>query len=887
MPSSRTKKPRRGLKPLRTTRTDRPVTSETAGKSTAPAKPATAPKPLKPVTAAKPVRAGKPVRPLRLGRALARPGLSDERASKLTVMRGDERFEFRDRLPLLPLRDVVMFPYMTIPLLVGRLPSINAIEKAVARDRVLFVTAQRRSEVADPSHDELYKVGTVVRVLQLFRLPDGTLRVLVEGLCRVRVTRFSWSTDYYVVKVAPLDEDPARGSEVEALMRNVLSLFNDYVHLNRRIPDEVLMTANNITDPASLAHTVAAHLLVKVPQKQGLLEVEGTVERLKLLSQTLTAELEIVKLERKIEGQVRSQVHKNQKEFYLNEQLKAIRKELGHQNEFASEIDELQSAIRKARMPREVLAKAVKELDRLAKMSFMSPEATVVRNYLDWLVTLPWSKVTRDNDDIQEVERILDEDHYGLRKIKERIVEYLAVLKLTGKNKGPILCFVGPPGVGKTSLGKSIARALGRRFVRVSLGGVRDEAEIRGHRRTYIGSLPGRVLQSLKKAGSKNPVFLLDEVDKLGSDFRGDPAAALLEVLDPEQNHTFNDHYLEVDFDLSQVMFVCTANSLYNIPPALADRMEIIRLPGYLENEKIEIAKAFLVPKQVKAAGLAPDDVRIGVPALRALVNRYTREAGVRSLEREIASLSRKVAKKKAAGQLKGRVTFTPENMNEFLGPTRFLDTVVERRERVGVANGLAWTEVGGDVLTIEVSILPGKGELQLTGKLGDVMRESGQAALSYARAHAAQLGLDKWFYRDIDIHVHIPEGASPKDGPSAGITMCVALVSALTGVPTRPDVAMTGEITLRGNVLGIGGLNEKTVAARRAGLKTLLIPKSNEKDLVEIPEEVRADLEFVLVENMDQVLKHALERPPGVEPKPKQKPAADTGEGETARYAH
>ena len=841
----------------------------------------------------KPPGPAKPARPVSSQGAPARavkvpgkvPGQGPRSGARLIVMRGDERFEFRDRLPLLPLRDVVMFPYLTIPLLVGRLPSINAIEKAVARDRILFVTAQKRSEVSDPSYDELYKVGTVVRVLQLFRLPDGTLRVLVEGLCRVRVERFTWSSDYYLVKVAPLAEDTTRGPEVEALMRNVLSQFNDYVHLNRRIPDEVLVSANNITDPASLAHTVAAHLLVKVPQKQSLLEVEGAVERLKLLGQTLTSELEIVKLERKIEGQVRSQVHRNQKEFYLNEQLKAIRKELGHQNEFASEIEELQNAIRKARMPREVLARAVKELDRLSKMSFMSPEATVVRNYLDWLVSLPWSKVTTDRSDIGMVERILDEDHYGLRKIKERIVEYLAVLKLTGRNKGPILCFVGPPGVGKTSLGKSIARGLGRRFVRMSLGGVRDEAEIRGHRRTYIGSLPGRIVQSLKKAGSKNPVFLLDEVDKLGSDFRGDPAAALLEVLDPEQNHTFNDHYLEVDFDLSQVMFICTANSLYNIPPALADRMEIIRLPGYLENEKVEIAKAFLVPKQVKAAGLEPKDLRIGLPALRALVNRYTREAGVRGLERELAGLCRKTAKKKAAGQMRGRVTITPDNLSRFLGPTRFLDTVVERRERVGVANGLAWTEVGGDVLTIEVSVLPGKGELLLTGKLGEVMRESGQAALSYARARAAQLGLDKWFYRDIDIHVHIPEGASPKDGPSAGITMCVALVSALTGVPTRSDVAMTGEITLRGTVMGIGGLSEKTVAARRAGIKIMLIPKTNEKDLAEIPEEVRADIEFILVENMDEVLQHALDRPiPGVA---KPAPEAATGEGESARYAH
>src|SRR5262245_18052462 len=601
------------------------------------------------------------------------------RGAKLTVMRGDERFEFRDRLPLLPLRDVVMFPYMTIPLLVGRLPSINAIEKAVARDRILFVTAQKRSEVADPSHEELYKVGTVVRVLQLFRLPDSTMRVLVEGIARVKVERFAWSTDHYLVKVAPLAEDPARGTEVEALMRNVLSLFNDYVHLNRRIPDEVLMTANNLTDPSSLAHTVAAHLLVKVPQKQTLLEVEGTVERLKLLSQTLTAELEIVKLERKIEGQVRSQVHKNQKEFYLNEQLKAIRKELGHQNEFASEIEELTLAIRRARMPREVMGKATKELDRLARMSFMSPEATVVRNYLDWLVSLPWAKQTRDADDIGAVERILDEDHFGLRKVKERIVEYLAVLKLTGRNKGPILCFVGPPGVGKTSLGRSIARALGRRFVRVALGGVRDEAEIRGHRRTYIGSLPGRIIQNLRKAGTKNPVFLLDEVDKLGADFRGDPAAALLEVLDPEQNHTFNDHYLEVDFDLSHVMFICTANSLYSIPPPLIDRMEVIRLPGYLETEKVEIARTFLLPKQVKAAGLQEGYVRVTPAALRAIVSRYTREAGVRNLEREIAGLCRKVAKRKASGRLRGRVTVTPENLHRFLGATRFLDTVIER----------------------------------------------------------------------------------------------------------------------------------------------------------------------------------------------------------------
>jgi len=801
-------------------------------------------------------------------------------SQRLIVARGDERFEFQDRLPLLPLRDVVVFPYMTIPLLVGRLPSVNAIEKAVARDRMLFVTAQKRSEVADPTHEELYSVGTVVRVLQLFRLPDGTMRVLVEGLTRCRVERFHWSSDYYMVKVSALHEPPSDGAETEALMRHVLSLFNDYVHLNRRIPDEVLTTANNINDPSSLAHTVAAHLLVKVPQKQRLLEVEGAIPRLKMLGEILGSELEIIKLERKIEGQVRSQVHKNQKEFYLNEQLKAIRKELGHQNEYASEIDELGTAIKRARMPRDVVTKAMKELDRLAKMSFMSPEATVVRNYLDWLVSLPWHKSTRDRADIGEVERILDEDHYGLRKIKDRIVEYLSVLKLTGKNRGPILCFVGPPGVGKTSLGKSIARALGRRFVRVALGGVRDEAEIRGHRRTYIGSLPGRVIQSLRRAGSRNPVFLLDEIDKLGADFRGDPASALLEVLDPEQNHTFNDHYLEVDFDLSQVMFLCTANSLFTIPPALEDRMEIIRLPGYLDGEKVEIARRFLVPKQRAAAGLEEDDLKISVDALRAMVHRYTREAGVRSLERQIAGLCRKVARRKASGKLKGGVRVRAENLHRFLGPARFTDSVIERKSRIGLANGLAWTETGGDLLTIEVSILPGKGDLQMTGKLGEVMRESGHAALSYARARAEQLGLDKWFYRDIDIHVHVPEGAIPKDGPSAGITIATALVSALTGVPTKPDVAMTGEITLRGNVLGIGGLNEKAVAARRSGIKTVLIPLSNQKDVAEIPEDVRADLEFIPVESMDQVLEQALDRPAQTPPPPRP-------DDQTSSYAH
>jgi ATP-dependent Lon protease len=783
------------------------------------------------------------------------------KTQRLSVTRGDETFEFNDRLPVLPLRELVVFPYMTIPLLVGRAPSVQAVERAVARDRVLFCVAQKRSELADPSPDELHTVGTVVRVLQLFRLPDGTLRALVEGIVRARAGKFHWDGEAYSTPLTLIPESEVAPPEVEALMRNVLAAFNEYVHLNRRIPDEVLMTANNITDASCLAHTVAAQLLIKAQAKQKILETVPAVERLRMLSSTLASELEIVKLERKIEGQVRSQVHKNQKEFYLNEQLKAIRKELGHQNEFASELEELAQQIRRARMPKETHARAMKELDRLSKMSFMSPEATVVRNYLDWLVSLPWAKQTKDHDDIQAVQKILDEDHFGLKKVKERILEHIAVLKLTGENKGPILCFVGPPGVGKTSLGKSIARALGRKFVRVSLGGVHDEAEIRGHRRTYIGSLPGRILQSLKKAGSRNPVFLLDEVDKLGSDFRGDPASALLEVLDPEQNHSFTDHYLEVEFDLSKVMFVCTANTLYTIPPALQDRMEVIRLPGYLDDEKLGIAQRYLVPKAKKAAGLADKDLKIEPAALKAIARGYTREAGVRNLEREINLICRKAARKKAARELKQGLRVTEAMLPEFLGPMRFVDQAVERNDRVGIATGLAWTETGGDIMTFEVTILPGKGDVLLTGQLGDVMRESAQAALSYTRARAAKLGLDKNFHREIDIHVHVPEGAIPKDGPSAGITMATAIISALTGNPTRADLAMTGEITLRGRVLPIGGLNEKAVAARRMGLARIVLPKGNAKDLAELPEEVREGLEFVFVENMDEVLDIALER--------------------------
>src|SRR5258705_7760845 len=777
----------------------------------------------------------------------------------IRLERDGEVFEIRDRIPLLPLRDVVIYPYMTIPLLVGRIPSVNAIEAAVQKDRVLFVLAQRRPDVPDPVSKDLYRVGTVVRVLQLFRLPDGTMRVLVEGICRARAKKFFKGSDSMAVSVSLIEDKVRQDAQLEALMRNVLASFDDYVHLNRRVPDEVLSTANNIGNPVLLSYTVASHLILKVAVKQGVLEEDDLTERFRQLSKTLANELEILKLERKIEGQVRSQVHKNQKEFYLNEQLKAIRKELGYQNEFSNEIDELVQAVKKAKMPPEVHEKAIKEIDKLGKMSFMSPEATVVRNYVDWLVSLPWGTKTEDNPDIQNVEKVLDEDHYGLKKVKERIIEYLPVLKLSGSLKGPILCFVGPPGVGKTSLGKSIARALGPKFVRMSLGGVRDEAEIRGHRRTYIGSMPGRIVQAMKRAGSMNPVLLLDEIDKLGTDFRGDPASALLEVLDPEQNHTFNDHYLEVDFDLSQVMFLTTSNTLYSIPPALLDRMEIIRLPGYLEFEKVEIAKNFLIPKELKANGLEPKDIQISDGAIKTVINAYTREAGVRSLEREIAAICRKVARKKATVKKARSFRVVEKQISKYLGVPKYLASQIAKPCRLAWATGLAWTEAGGDLLNIEVSILAGTGVLMLTGKLGETMRESGQVALSYARSRAVSLGVGKKFFKGIDVHVHLPEGAIPKDGPSAGISIATALVSALTGVPTRDDVAMTGEITLLGNVLPIGGLNEKVVAAKRAGVTTAVIPQLNEKDLRELPDFIRDDLQFKLVETMDEVLEVAL----------------------------
>lgn len=779
----------------------------------------------------------------------------------IVIKRGEETFEVEDSLALLPLRDVVLYPYVTSSLLVGRAASVSAVEEAISGDRIVFVTAQKRPDISEPGADDLYRVGAVVRIVQLFRHPDGTLRVLVEGLGRARVRKFNWDDDHVRVQVEPVNEEPPVGKEVEALARSTLNSFNDYVRLSRRIPDEVLLTINNTSDPVKLSYLVAANLQVRVGTKQQVLAAVELEPRLNLLAKILASELEIVKLERKIEGEVRSQVHRNQKEFYLNEQLKAIRKELGHQNEFSGELDELVEQVKKAKMPKLVNERATRELDRLGKMSFMSPEATVVRSYVDWLVALPWSKRSKDNLNMEDVERILNDDHYGLRKVKDRILEYMAVLKLSGKIKGPILCFVGPPGVGKTSLGRSIARSLGRKFIRVSLGGVRDEAEIRGHRRTYIGSMPGRIIQSIRRAGTKNPLFLLDEVDKLGMDYRGDPAAALLEALDPEQNNSFSDHYLEVDFDLSEVMFITTANVLHTIPPALRDRMEVIRLPGYLDFEKAAIAKQFLLRKQMEATGLKPQDVKLSDSALAKIITAYTREAGVRNLEREISSICRKVARSKAKGKTKSRKStgITSASLHRYLGAPKFIDQPIPSTDRIGMATGLAWTEAGGEVLTVEVSVLPGKGKLILTGKLGEVMRESGQAALSYIRSNTEALGLNKDFYDKMDVHVHIPEGAIPKDGPSAGVAMAAALVSALTGVPTRKDVAMTGEITLRGKVLAVGGLNEKTVAALRNGLTTVLVPKANEKDLSELPEVVKKSLKVLTTETMDDVLECAL----------------------------
>lgn len=761
-------------------------------------------------------------------------------------------------LPLLPLRGILVFPYMVIHLDVGREKSVQAIEEAMLKDRYIFLATQKDAQTDDPGEDDIYTVGTVAEVKQLLKLPGGTIRVLVEGVARARIVDYVGHNPYFTVSIEQYDEADGKNAQVEALMRNLVNQFEQYVKLSKKIPPETVVAVVNIEEPGRLADIVASHLTLRIEDKQAILEAVDIARRLEKLCSIMARELEIVELERKINVRVRKQMEKTQKEYYLREQIKAIQRELGEKDDRMAEGEEYRDKIEKAKLPKEVEEKAYKELERLEKMPPMAAEATVVRNYLDWLLVLPWSKGTRDRLDINKAEGILDEDHYGLDMVKERILEYLAIRKLAKKMKGPILCFVGPPGVGKTSLGRSIARALERKFVRISLGGVRDEAEIRGHRRTYVGALPGRIIQGMKTAGSKNPVFLLDEVDKMSMDFRGDPSSALLEVLDPEQNSTFSDHYIEVPYDLSNVMFITTANVQHNIPRPLQDRMEIIYLPGYTEEEKVQIAMRHLLPKQVKEHGLDNKMINISENTVRRIIREYTRESGVRNLERNIASLCRKAAKQIVAGKSK-RVRINVQQLEQFLGKPKYRYGTAEQEDNVGVATGLAWTEVGGDSLQVEVTVYKGNGKLTLTGKLGDVMKESAQASYSYVRSRAAELGIDENMFAKYDLHIHVPEGAIPKDGPSAGITMAAALASALTGRKVRHDVAMTGEITLRGRVLPIGGIKEKVLAAHRAGIKTVILPIDNRKDTDEIPTNVKRQLELVLVDHMDEVLNIAL----------------------------
>ncbi|MBC7342719.1 MAG: endopeptidase La [Clostridia bacterium] len=779
-------------------------------------------------------------------------------------MAKSERWGLRE-IPLLPLRGVLVFPYMVIHLDVGRERSVNAIDEAMIRDREILLVMQKEAQTDEPGEDDLYRVGTVAEIKQLLKLPGGTLRVLVEGLRRAKIVSYLAYDPYIRVEVEEQEEDEPKTPEIEALMRTLVASFENYVKASKKIPPEAVVSVVTLEDPGRLADVVASHLSLKLSDRQELLEAISVKERLEILCRILSQEMEILELERKINLRVRKQMEKTQKEYYLREQMKAIQKELGEKDERASETEELRQKIAEAKLPKEVEEKALKEVERLEKMPPMVAEATVVRNYLDWLLSLPWNYQTRDRLDIAAAEKVLDEDHYGLREVKDRILEYLAIRKLAKKIKGPILCFVGPPGVGKTSLAKSIARAMDRKFVRISLGGTRDEAEIRGHRRTYVGALPGRIIQGMKQAGSKNPVFLLDEIDKLGTDFRGDPASALLEVLDPEQNHMFSDHYIESPFDLSKVLFITTANVEYSIPRPLLDRMEVIRLPGYTEEEKVKIAELHLIPKQIKEHGLKPSQLSISENAIRKIIREYTREAGVRNLEREIAAICRKTARDIVAKKIKSQKV-TASTVEVLLGAPRYRLGLAEEADQVGVATGLAVTEAGGDILSVEVTVVPGKGGFTLTGKLGDVMKESAQAGLSYVRSRADQLGIDKNFHEKNDIHIHVPEGAIPKDGPSAGITMACALTSALTGRPVRRDTAMTGEITLRGRVLSVGGIKEKVLAAHRAGAKVVILPKDNSKNLEEVPANIKRKLKFVLVEHMDEVIANALYPEPSQE---------------------
>ena len=759
--------------------------------------------------------------------------------------------------PVLPLRDIVVFPHMIVPLFVGREKSVRALEEVMKNDKQILLVAQKNPGQDDPDVDDIYRVGTVGTVLQLLKLPDGTVKVLVEGGARARITKYTTNKQFFEAVADSLPEPDSESAEVEAVARSVISQFENYVKLNKKVPPEVLVSLNQIDDPSRLVDTIASHLAVKISDKQELLEVPSVGERLERVYSLIEGEIGVMQVEKKIRSRVKRQMDKTQREYYLNEQLKAIQRELGETEDGRDETAELEEKITKTKLSKEAREKALSEVKKLRNMSPMSAEATVVRNYLDWMLGIPWKKRTRIKKDLNVALRILDEDHYGLEKVKERILEYLAVQLRTNKMRGPILCLVGPPGVGKTSLGKSVARATGRNFIRMSLGGVRDEAEIRGHRRTYIGSLPGKIIQGMKKAKSSNPLFLLDEVDKMGADFRGDPASALLEVLDPEQNLAFNDHYLEVDYDLSEVMFITTANTL-RLPPALLDRMEVIHLSGYTEDEKIEIAKRHLIPKQVERHGLNKEEWSISEEALRNLIQFYTREAGVRNLEREIANLTRK-ATKEILLKKNERVRVTRRNLGTYAGVRRYRHGGVDHEDLVGVTTGLAYTDTGGDLLLIETVTMPGKGKMTITGKLGDVMKESVQAAVSYVRSRAVDFGIEPPVFEKTDIHVHVPEGATPKDGPSAGIAIATSIVSVLTGIAVKSTLAMTGEVTLRGRVLPIGGLKEKLLAALRGGLDTVLIPKDNEKDLAEIPDNVKKGLNIVPVSTVDEVLERAL----------------------------
>ncbi|HEY5781408.1 MAG TPA: endopeptidase La [Lysobacter sp.] len=799
-------------------------------------------------------------------------------------------------LPVLPLRDVVVFPHMVIPLFVGRDKSIRALDLAMESDKRILLVAQRSAETDDPGADDLYDVGTLAQVLQLLKLPDGTIKVLVEGVARVQVAKVTERDGVLAAQASVVEPVVDREQrEIEAIMRSLMSLFEQYVKTNRKLPPELMQTLSGIDEPGRLADTIAAHLGVRIGDKQKLLETHAIGARLEQLVGLVDGEIDVQQLEKRIRGRVKSQMEKSQREYYLNEQMKAIQKELGEIDDAPNDIDELARKIAEAGMPKPVETKARAELNKLKQMSPMSAEAAVVRNYLDWLLGVPWKKRTKVRKDLKAAQDVLDADHFGLEKVKERILEYLAVQTRVKQMKGPILCLVGPPGVGKTSLGQSIAKATNRKFVRMSLGGVRDEAEIRGHRRTYVGSMPGRIVQNLNKVGSKNALFMLDEIDKMSMDFRGDPSSALLEVLDPEQNNSFNDHYLEVDLDLSEVMFVATSNSL-NIPGPLLDRMEVIRLPGYTEEEKLNIAMRYLMPKQIKANGLKPEELKVAEGAVRDIVRYYTRESGVRSLEREISKICRKVVKELAlAGPKKkgkeGVVNVTSKNLDKYLGVRRFDFGRAEEQSEIGLVTGLAWTEVGGDLLQIESTLVPGKGQLLLTGQLGDVMKESASAALSVVRARTESLGIDLDFLTKHDVHVHVPEGATPKDGPSAGIAMATALVSMLTKNPVKADVAMTGEITLRGRVLPIGGLKEKLLAALRGGIRTVIIPEENRKDLTDLPKSVTQGLKIVPAKWIDEVLDIALERPLTPLPSPAQggeRPVREDGQTATeAGFKH